>query len=231
MAGPIYEVNLAIDVERASAFDEWLAHHVEEMLKLPGFEHAEVFRLENDEGKARRVAHYHLESGQALDEYLAGPAEQMRQSGIDRFGEALSATRRVLSPDEISDGRVRSTEPCLNCGELLSGQYCAACGQRARSGLISLWELVRDAFGDLFEIDSRLWQTLVPLLVRPGKLTADYLRGRRARFMPPFRTYLVLSLVFFFIALFDPRENFGLLFEPKPEETEELQTQSSAWGR
>ncbi|HZD51676.1 MAG TPA: DUF3667 domain-containing protein [Woeseiaceae bacterium] len=103
---------------------------------------------------------------------------------------------------------------CLNCGAVLTGQYCANCGQRARSRLISLWELLRDAVGDLFELDSRLWRTLTPLTVHPGRLTREYLMGRRARYMPPFRTYLGLSLVFFLVAFFDPGEQFGLLFEP-----------------
>jgi len=103
---------------------------------------------------------------------------------------------------------------CLNCGTELRGQYCGNCGQRARGRLISLWELLQDAFGDLFEIDSRLWRTLVPLLIRPGRLTLDYLEGRRARYMPPFRMYLVLSVVFFVVAFFDPQDDLSLLFEP-----------------
>jgi len=108
---------------------------------------------------------------------------------------------------------------CLNCGGRLRGQYCGTCGQRSRSRLISLWELISDAFGDLFELDSRLWQTLVPLLIRPGRLTHDYLQGRRARYMPPFRMYLVLSVLFFVVAFFDPNDELGLLFEPEPETT------------
>ena len=112
---------------------------------------------------------------------------------------------------------------CLNCGTELRGQYCGHCGQRATSRLISLWELLRDAFGDLFEFDSRLWRTMIPLLVRPGRLTRDYLLGRRARYMPPFRMYLVLSVIFFVIAFFDPREDLGLLFEPEPVSAPEEQ--------
>jgi hypothetical protein len=105
---------------------------------------------------------------------------------------------------------------CLNCGTELRGQYCGTCGQRARGRLISLWELLQDAFGDLFEVDSRLWRTLIPLLIRPGKLTLDYLEGRRARYMPPFRMYLVLSVIFFVVAFFDPEDDLSLLFEPQP---------------
>ena len=111
---------------------------------------------------------------------------------------------------------------CLNCGTELRGQYCGHCGQRARSRLISLWELLQDAFGDLFELDSRLWRTLIPLLIRPGQLTRDYLEGRRARYMPPFRMYLVLSVVFFVVAFFDPRDDLSLLYEAEPPPTPEV---------
>ena len=110
---------------------------------------------------------------------------------------------------------------CLNCGTELRGQYCGSCGQRARGRLISLWELLQDAFGDLFELDSRLWRTLIPLLIRPGRLTLDYLEGRRARYMPPFRMYLVLSVIFFVVAFFDPEDDLSLLFEPEPPPTPE----------
>ena len=113
---------------------------------------------------------------------------------------------------------------CLNCGTQLTGQYCGQCGQRALSRFISIWELLRDAFGDLFELDSRLWRTLAPLLARPGLLTKDYLEGRRARYMPPFRMYLVLSLLFFVVAFFDPRDELAIFYEPAPEPTAEIQT-------
>lgn len=120
--------------------------------------------------------------------------------------------------------------PCLNCGAAVTGQYCGQCGQRATTRLISLWELVRDAFGDLFELDSRLWRTMIPLLVRPGLLTRDYLQGRRARYMPPFRMYLVLSLLFFLIAFFDPQDQLAIFYEP-PAETTQVEASTDAGRR
>ena len=222
MMGPIYEVTLSVDRDIADEFDAWLVEHVQEMLDIPGFLKAETFEIEDDdESRVRRVTHYYLANEENLEEYLAGPANAMRQSGIDRFADRFAASRRVLRRKEESDEELRPLPPCLNCGSSLGGQYCGNCGQRARSRLISLWELVREAFGDLLELDSRLWQTLGPLIVRPGKLTRDYLLGRRARFMPPFRTYLVLSVVFFLVAFFDPREEFNVLFEPAAETAED----------
>jgi len=217
-SGPIYEVTLSVDREIVEAFDTWFASHVQEMLDQPGFLKADTFELDDDgEARARRVAHYYLASEEELEQYLAGPANAMRQSGVDQFADRFEASRRVLRRSGDSDEELRPLPSCLNCGTTLSGQYCGNCGQRARSRLISIWELVREAFGDLFELDSRLWQTLVPLIAHPGRLTKDYLLGRRARFMPPFRTYLVLSVVFFLVAFFDPREEFNLLYDPAAE--------------
>ena len=221
-SGLIYEVTLVIERDIVEPFDSWLANHIEEMLTIPGFLKAKVFALEDDEeGRARRVTQYFIESENHLEQYFAGQAEQMRQSGVDRFGDQFSASRRVLRQSDIAGGYVHEIEQCLNCGTALSGQYCGNCGQRARSRLISMWELLSDAFGDLFELDSRIWRTLVPLLLRPGKLTYEYLQGRRACFMPPFRTYLVLSILFFLVLLFNPKEEFGIFFEPEADVPEE----------
>jgi hypothetical protein len=50
---------------------------------------------------------------------------------------------------------------------------------------------------DLTHADSRLWRTLAALLFRPGYLTRELLAGRRARYLPPVRLYLVISVAFF----------------------------------
>ena len=215
-SGVVYEVSLSIAQDVIAEFDAWLAGHVEDMLTIPGFIRARTFTLEDgDDGRARRVTHYHIDAAADLDRYLAGEASAMRQAVTDRFGDRVSASRRVLYAEPAIGGEAHTVEQCLNCKTPLAGQYCASCGQRARSRLISLWELVRDAFGDLFELDSRLWRTLIPLIARPGALTRDYLEGRRARFMPPFRTYLVLSIIFFLVAFFDPKKDLQILFEPE----------------
>ena len=138
----------------------------------------------------------------------------MRQKITAVFPEGIDVTRRLMWQSTIVDGDIQPTEMCLNCGTTLAGQYCGNCGQRAHSRLISIWELLRDAFGDLLELDSRLWRTLIPLAVRPGKLTRDYLEGRRARFMPPFRTYLVFSIVFF-SSLFSTRRKNSVCYSAR----------------
>jgi len=57
---------------------------------------------------------------------------------------------------------------------------------------------------DLTHADSRLWRTLLALIFQPGLLTREFLDGRRVRYLPPLRLYLVLSLVFFLVVLAAP---------------------------
>jgi hypothetical protein len=219
--GPIYEVNLFMDRDIADECGLWLEEHLRDALRVEGVLECNAYvRGDDDEGRARRTCQYVLADDEALDRFLDGIGGEIDNQLEARFGDGVGIEARVLRED-FREGVSGGSPDCLNCGAYMRGQYCAVCGQRAHSRLISLWELVRDAFGDLFELDSRLWQTLIPLLLRPGKLTHDYLQGRRARYMPPFRMYLVLSLLFFVVAFFDPREDLSLLFEPQPEATSE----------
>src|ERR1044072_1269710 len=104
----------------------------------------------------------------------------------------------VVSPPEQHPAP--RSPSCENCGAPLSGEYCAACGQRHEPHVHSLGHFAGEAFESITHADSRLWRTLGYLLVKPGRLTREFFDGRRARFMPPFRLYLVISLLFFLVA-------------------------------
>jgi hypothetical protein len=89
---------------------------------------------------------------------------------------------------------------CRNCSATLAGPYCAQCGQHAHESAHSLQLLFHDAWHLLTHLDGRLWGTLAPLLVQPGRLTGEYFADHRARYVPPFRLYLVISVAFFGLA-------------------------------
>jgi hypothetical protein len=75
--------------------------------------------------------------------------------------------------------------------------------------MITFWELLKDAGDLLASLDSRIWKTLGLLMFRPGRLTLEYLQGKRARFVPPVRLFIASSIVFFFIASLNTRLEFG----------------------
>src|SRR3954462_15564443 len=89
---------------------------------------------------------------------------------------------------------------CENCGQPLTGEYCAACGQRHEPHVHTLGHFASEAFESVTHADSRLWRTLGYLLVKPGFLSREFFNGKRSRYLPPFRLYLVISLLFFVVA-------------------------------
>jgi hypothetical protein len=88
---------------------------------------------------------------------------------------------------------------CRNCHAPLRGEFCASCGQREGRGDLHFGEAVSDILGDVVTWDSRVWRTLFPLLFRPGFLSAEFNAGRRMRYMPPFRLYIVVSFLMFLV--------------------------------
>jgi Protein of unknown function (DUF3667) len=118
-----------------------------------------------------------------------------------------------LSQDLVAIGRdtgVLSVPRCQNCGAALTGPFCSACGQREHSRIISLGALLKEAIEDFWHVDSRLWRTLRSLVAKPGFLTVEFLAGRRVRYVPPFRLYLVFSILLFLLTspLRDDTTNF-----------------------
>lgn len=111
--------------------------------------------------------------------------------------EALVADALVSEPRGV-EGR----PACRNCEAPLVGPYCAQCGQRDAPPHPTLRELLGDAWESLTDVDGKIVSTL-KLLVRPGALTCEYLLGRRARYLPPFRLYLICSVAFFLVGSID----------------------------
>lgn len=215
LTGPLYEVTFYVATDVGADFESWLDEQARMALQLDGILDCRLFSTASDDsGSIARVCQIVVDNNSTLDEIIDSFGSDMVANAAIRFPDQVEISDRILREDKSREMPPHEVANCLNCGAYLRGQYCGHCGQRSRSRLISLWELITDAFGDLFELDSRLWQTLVPLMVRPGLLTHDYLQGRRARYMPPFRMYLVLSLLFFLVAFFDPQEKLGVLFAP-----------------
>ncbi len=220
--GPIYETTFFVDADRVAEFDDWLQQHVQDARLVADVDECRVYAVADDaEGRQGRICQYALTDDDVAAAFVDGLGTDVEAEAEAKFEVLFSS--RLLREDHAIDVAPGENPDCLNCGTRLRGQYCGSCGQRARSRLISLWELITDAFGDLFELDSRLWKTLGPLLLKPGQLTRDYLSGKRARFMPPFRTYLVLSLLFFLVAFFDPVGDLELETGEQPTAAEEAE--------
>lgn len=78
----------------------------------------------------------------------------------------------------------------------MQGPYCHVCGQNSDVHKRSILHLIFESVEGLFHLDGRLLRTLPDLFFRPGRLARDYMEGRIARHVPPFRTFLVALLLF-----------------------------------
>jgi hypothetical protein len=89
---------------------------------------------------------------------------------------------------------------CENCGTQLEGHWCGKCGQPAIDYRRSFRHVIADLLNEFLNWDSKFFATIVLLLVRPWKLTNDFLAGHRVRYVHPLRLYLLASILFFFAA-------------------------------
>jgi hypothetical protein len=91
-----------------------------------------------------------------------------------------------------------ASSACANCGAALTGPFCSRCGQSIEAVRRPAWDFIEHALETVFDFDKRGLRS-VALLFVPGEMTAQYLAGRRARFVPPVRFYIFISLLFFLV--------------------------------
>ena len=201
----IYEVECRLDPSVVEAFDAWLPEHARQVLACEGFTAAEIQApTEAAPGQAVvRRTQYRLKDQAALERYLEQDAPRLRADAAG-FGDKATFTRRVLSPRAVADRLPEEPFACLNCGAPVPGRYCAACGQSREVHVLSMHEVVGDVTHSLLHLDSRVWNTLRTLVLKPGQLTNEFIVGRHQRYLPPFRLYLVISVLFFALSALLP---------------------------
>ncbi|WP_318309783.1 DUF3667 domain-containing protein [Flagellimonas crocea] len=97
---------------------------------------------------------------------------------------------------------------CLNCGHPLdiSDKYCPNCSQANSTKKLTLKDFIDEFFSGLINYDSKLLKTLSALLLRPGRITKDYVNGKRVTYTNPFR--FLLSLAFLYFLMFTYNSQF-----------------------
>lgn len=110
--------------------------------------------------------------------------------------------------------KLNKTHECLNCHEQIGdSNYCPNCGQLNTDKKLPVKVIMQDFLGDYITFDSKFFKSLVPLILKPGYLTREYLSGKRVRYIFPFRLYLFTTFVFFFIIAVNTKMDSGFLSE------------------
>src|SRR5258708_36171661 len=126
---------------------------------------------------------------------------------------AISAFERT--PGRRRFGRGKDTVTlqtyCENCGAELQGHWCAQCGQAAIEYRRSFRHVVADLLNEFLNWDSKFFTTIALLILKPWRLTNEFLAGKRVCYVNPLRLYLLASILFFFAVNYGTK---GLNFEP-----------------
>ena len=129
----------------------------------------------------------------------------------------------------MSHSKERNEKVCLNCGAALSGRYCHICGQENTEPKETVWSLVSHFFNDITHFDGKFFSTVKYLITKPGFLSAEYLKGRRASYLHPIRMYVFTSAFFFiiFFWLFNPEQMIKGHKDPKEQLAELTEASTS----
>ena len=201
----IYEVECQLDPDIVADYDAWLPGHIRDVLACAGFLGATIEAPQTAAGELqRRLIRYRIESAAALDQYLENNATRLRTETAQRFGSRVSCVRRLVRPRHDLLSAELEPRTCLNCGAQITGRHCAECGQSSDVHVLSMREVAGDVTHSLLHLDSRVWRTLRLLVLRPGELTREFIAGRHQRYLPPFRLYLAVSILFFALSALLP---------------------------
>jgi len=100
---------------------------------------------------------------------------------------------------EAAPPRVEHDAICPNCGEKFQGRFCASCGGKRIAGEdYSLRRFLSEAFNILTSVESNLFRSFATLLTKPGRLTAEYFKGRRKSYLKPLQLFIFCNVIYFF---------------------------------
>lgn len=99
-------------------------------------------------------------------------------------------------------GEAAQINRCLSCEAEVVGPYCWNCGQKNDDCRRSVLRLAGEAVSETLAYDGRMWRTIGQLAAAPGTVPKGYSEGRRSRYTPPVRLFLIVSFLFFLALAF-----------------------------
>ncbi len=196
-----------------------------------------------DPESARKEAEEALARVEAMADLDEDPDEDSGAASAQTSAEAASAepsgdpaggpapAGASATGADAPNGRLPEDQ-CENCGALLDGPYCSQCGQKAADRIVPIWHMINEGLEAVVELDLRVLKTLPKFLFLPGRLTKEYLNGRRQRYIRPFRLYLFATFLLFTVLAFTTTGGMGFPFPPAattfPADTAQASTASVA---
>lgn len=96
---------------------------------------------------------------------------------------------------------------CKNCSNTCANhfKFCPNCGQPIKEDL-TIGVLFYNTISNYFSFDARFFKSFLPLLLKPGHIAGEFVKGKRMLYLHPAQYYLFVSLIFFFLFSFKTKE-------------------------
>ncbi len=91
---------------------------------------------------------------------------------------------------------------CVNCHEEVLGNYCQNCGQKLNVAKLTWRSLLNDLQQRMFGFDSRVWNTVKDMTIRPERVVNAFRSGVRVAYVGPVSYYFLLLTVFVLLLSF-----------------------------
>ena len=111
---------------------------------------------------------------------------------------------------------------CSDCGAPVEGKFCSSCGQPTHVHR-TLLHLGEELLHGVMHFDARVWRTLPLLAFNPGRLTREWVQGRRTRYVSPLALFLFTIFLLFFILSFAGGGTSSGSTTPLPEQIAEAE--------
>jgi len=122
---------------------------------------------------------------------------------LDAIGGAATGGLIATAIENPSGLAGERQHHCADCGTETVGRYCHNCGNPSHVHR-TLLHLGEELLHGVMHFDSRTWRTLPLLVFRPGKLTREWVMGKRARYVSPLALFLFTIFVMFMALSFAP---------------------------
>jgi hypothetical protein len=93
---------------------------------------------------------------------------------------------------------------CLNCEHLLNDKdyFCPNCGQKALPERLTLKYFFLEFLSNYFSFDSKFFNTVKQLVLKPAFLSREFITGRRIRYINPIQLFIFSSFLYFLVNSF-----------------------------
>ena len=133
---------------------------------------------------------------------------------VDAAGGMVSAGLVAGAIERPTGHAGEAGHRCADCGAQVSSKFCPECGQPAHTHR-TLLHLGEELLHGVMHFDARIWRTLPLLIINPGRLTREWVEGKRSRYISPLAIFLFTLFVMFFTLTFMPHHEGPALLPDK----------------